>query len=196
MRTPIWLDIVRTSGWLVAGVFFGLWMNADTIVIDRELEPPLKEVSVAYEVDPDRVYRATVVHVVDGDTVDVVVDQGFGNSKNDLRLRLYGINTPESYGVKKDSEEYKLGIAAKDWVVKTLRVAHENDEGSLIQYQDGGRIWFHSHKKGKFGRYLGVIWTKREDIGDLSKSVNAQLLTAGHAELYKNDPLPLAEDDE
>lgn len=179
------LTAPRMSGWRkVAGVFFGQWFNRDTII---------EEVTMAYSIDPDRVYRATVVRVVDGDTIDVVVDQGFGNSKNDLRLRLFGINTPESYGVKKDSEEYKLGIAAKDWVVKTLRVAHENDEGSLIQYQDGGRIWFHSHKKGKFGRYLGVIWTKREDIGDISKSVNAQLLTAGHAELYKSDPLPVGD---
>lgn len=191
MRAPIWLDLLRSSGWLVAGVFFGLWLNADTIVVDRELEPPVEEVAVAYEVDPDRVYRATVVHVVDGDTIDVVVDQGFGNSKNDLRMRLYGINTPESYGVKKGSEEYRRGVAAKMWLTKSLRVTHEDEQGQVIQYQDGGRIWFHSHKKGKFGRYLGVIWTKREEIGDLSKSVNAQLLAAGHAELYKSDPLPL-----
>lgn len=195
MRTPIWLDLFRASGWLVAGVFFGLWLGADTIVVDRELEPPVEEVSVAYEVDPDRVYRGTVVRAVDGDTIDVVVDQGFGNSKNDLRMRLYGINTPESYGVKKDSEEYKLGIAAKDFLVKTLRLTHENAEGHLVQHQDGGRIWFHSHKRGKFGRYLGVLWTKREDVGDLSKSVNALLVTSGHAELYKSDPLPLEKDE-
>lgn len=187
--------VLLLAGWSLAGFFFGLWVNGDTIVVDRELEPPVEEVSMAYEVDPDRVYRGTVVRVVDGDTIDVVVDQGFGNSKNDLRMRLYGINTPESYGVKKDSEEYNLGIAAKNWVVKTLRVSHEDENGQFIQHQDGGRIWFHSHKKGKFGRYLGVVWTKREDIGDLSKSVNAQLLTAGHAELYKSDPLPLGDDE-
>ena len=50
-------------------------------------------------------YKATVGRVVDGDTVDVVIDLGFKITTNQ-RIRLEGINTPETYSVKKDSEEY------------------------------------------------------------------------------------------
>ena len=50
-------------------------------------------------------YKAKVERIVDGDTIDVVIDLGFKITTNQ-RIRLAGINTPETYNVKKDSEEY------------------------------------------------------------------------------------------
>ena len=53
-------------------------------------------------------YSAALMGVVDGDTVDVTVDLGF-RIHREIRLRLAGIDTHETYGVSKDSEEYRRG---------------------------------------------------------------------------------------
>ena len=55
-------------------------------------------------------YGATVLGVVDGDTVDLMVDLGF-QVHHKIRVRLYGINTPESR--TKDLKEKELGLKAK-----------------------------------------------------------------------------------
>ena len=56
-------------------------------------------------------YRCTIRRVVDGDTVDVDIDLGFGIWVRNERVRLYGIDTPESR--TRDLEEKKCGIYAK-----------------------------------------------------------------------------------
>ena len=56
-------------------------------------------------------YHAEVLRVVDGDTVDVLIDVGFSTFKKE-RVRLHGINTPECR--TRDLEEKKKGLAAKD----------------------------------------------------------------------------------
>ena len=92
----------------------------------------------------------------------VAVDLGFDIVYND-RVRLYGINTPESR--TRDLEEKKLGLAAKDRVKELCPV------GSSIMIKttkDG---------KGKYGRILGEIF-----VGDVS--VNKQLVEEGHAVEY------------
>ena len=53
-------------------------------------------------------YKAEVVRIVDGDTIDVVIDLGFKITTNQ-RIRFARINTPETYTVKKNSEEYQKG---------------------------------------------------------------------------------------
>ena len=53
-------------------------------------------------------YRAELDRVVDGDTLDVVIDLGF-YIKIKERIRLEGIDAPEIYGVPQDSEEYPQG---------------------------------------------------------------------------------------
>ena len=58
-------------------------------------------------------YRVIIDRWVDGDTVDVDIDLGFGVWLKDQRVRLYGINAPESR--TRDLEEKKLGLAAKDF---------------------------------------------------------------------------------
>jgi micrococcal nuclease len=55
-------------------------------------------------------YEAKVVRVVDGDTIDALIDLGFDIHKK-IRIRMVGINTPESR--TRDLEEKKLGLAAK-----------------------------------------------------------------------------------
>ena len=56
-------------------------------------------------------YNAKVLRVVDGDTIDLMVDLGF-SIHHKVRVRLYGINTPESR--TRDLEEKALGLKAKD----------------------------------------------------------------------------------
>ena len=56
-------------------------------------------------------YNAEVLRVVDGDTIDVLIDVGFSTFKKE-RVRLHGINTPECR--TPDLEEKKKGLAAKD----------------------------------------------------------------------------------
>lgn len=63
-------------------------------------------------------YDVVVVHVVDGDTVDVDIDLGFGVWLRDQRIRLYGIDTPESR--TRDLEEKVFGNLAKDYLIDNL----------------------------------------------------------------------------
>jgi len=78
---------------------------------------------------------------VDGDTVDVDIDLGFGMWIHNERVRLYGIDTPESR--TRDLEEKKAGLFAKDVVL------HYLPEGSKQVLRT------HKDKVGKYGRVLG-----------------------------------------
>ena len=61
-------------------------------------------------------YKCKIVKIVDGDTVDVDIDLGFGVWLRKQRVRLVGIDTPESR--TKDLEEKKYGLAAKEFLTK------------------------------------------------------------------------------
>jgi len=86
-------------------------------------------------------YNATIVRVVDGDTVDVDIDLGFDMWLRKQRIRLAGIDTPESR--TKDKQEKHYGIAAKNFLKTLLR------EGEVYELE--------TTEKGKFGRYLGTF---------------------------------------
>ena len=62
-------------------------------------------------------YSARVLKVIDGDTLDVMIDLGF-NIHHKARVRLYGVNTPESR--TKDLAEKELGMKAKSFTCKIL----------------------------------------------------------------------------
>ena len=96
-------------------------------------------------------YRCTIKRVVDGDTVDVDIDLGFGIWVHNERVRLYGIDTPESR--TRDLEEKKAGIYAKQCVETFLPVGSTQ---TLKTYKD---------KVGKYGRILGefVIYDPEQD---------------------------------
>ena len=96
-------------------------------------------------------YRCTIRRVVDGDTVDVDIDLGFGIWVRNERVRLYGIDTPESR--TRDLEEKKCGIYAKQCVEAFMPV---DSNQTLKTYKD---------KVGKFGRVLGefIIYDPEQD---------------------------------
>ena len=107
-------------------------------------------------------YNATVTRVVDGDTIDAMVDLGFGTWKK-VRIRMHGINAPESR--TRDLEEKKRGLTAKARLIELL----ENMDNKFILV---------SHGVGKFGRCLG-------DIRDINnQSINKQLIAEGHGKAY------------
>ena len=64
-------------------------------------------------------YRIKVVRVIDGDTVDVDIDLGFGVWMHKERVRLYGIDTPESR--TRDKVEKVFGKAAKAYLQESLK---------------------------------------------------------------------------
>ena len=86
-------------------------------------------------------YSCKIVRVVDGDTVDVDIDLGFGMWMHKERIRLHGIDTPESR--TRDLVEKKFGLEAKKMVETYMPVGSTQ---TLITVQD---------KAGKFGRILG-----------------------------------------
>ena len=102
-------------------------------------------------------YNCTIRRVVDGDTVDVDIDLGFGIWIHNERVRLFGIDTPESR--TRDLEEKKAGLFAKDVVL------HYLPEGSKQVLRT------HKDKVGKYGRVLGefVIY---DSLADRQTTIN------------------------
>jgi micrococcal nuclease len=107
-------------------------------------------------------YNAKLLKVVDGDTIDALVDLGFDTWKK-IRIRLYGIDAWESR--TRDLQEKEKGLAAKNRLIEVL-----NEEFILV-----------SHGVGKYGRCLGEIF---EDIN--SDSINNLLISEGHAIPYNS----------
>jgi micrococcal nuclease len=89
-------------------------------------------------------YDVHLIRVVDGDTVDVDIDLGFGICLKDERVRIMGIDTPESR--TSDRVEKLFGIAAKNRLKELLE-----KDAKLITTEDKDG----EDMKGKFGRILG-----------------------------------------
>lgn len=102
-----------------------------------------------------------IAKVVDGDTIDVIIDLGFGLTKKE-RVRVAGIDTPESR--TRDLYEKKLGLEAKDWLAKQLRRSD---------------LTIKTEKEGKYGRILGWLFTE-----EFSKSLNEVMVDKGYAWEY------------
>lgn len=111
-------------------------------------------------------YDAKVLKVVDGDTVDVDIDLGFGIVLTDERVRIMGIDTPESR--TSDKIEKLFGLAAKERLKELL-----GEETVLITKDDKHG----EDMKGKFGRVLG-------DFRVGGKTVTEILIEEGHAVAY------------
>ena len=107
-------------------------------------------------------YKVEVTRVVDGDTVDVDIDLGFGMVYKKQRVRMMGIDTPESR--TRNLEEKFYGKASK---------------ANLVRILDGNDIELVSHDKGKFGRILGELF-----IGNSKYSINQQQIDEFHAVPY------------
>jgi micrococcal nuclease len=114
-------------------------------------------------------YRCKVTRVVDGDTVDVDIDLGFGVWMHKERIRLYGIDTPESR--TRDLEEKKYGLLAKQQIESFMPTGSMQ---TLVTVKD---------KAGKFGRILGkfLIYDKKTDS---QMTINDWMIREHHAVKY------------
>ena len=112
-------------------------------------------------------YDVTVVNIVDGDTVDVDIDLGFGVTLRDERVRVMGIDTEESR--TRDKVEDLFGEAAKSRVKELM-----SEGAKLITTEDRHG----EDMKGKFGRILGDF---RLPSG---KTLTDTLVEEGHAVAY------------
>ena len=116
-------------------------------------------------------FRVTeIVKVLDGDTIDVLIDLGFDLFKKE-RVRIAGVDTPEKR--TRDLEEKALGIDATNWLKKKLEdtIAGDGDELTIRTELVGGT--------GKYGRLLGWLYINEDAI-----SLNEQMITEGYAWAY------------
>ena len=116
-------------------------------------------------------FRVTkIVKVLDGDTIDVLIDLGFDLFKKE-RVRIAGVDTPEKR--TRDLEEKALGIDATNWLKKKLEdtIAGDGDELTIRTELVGGT--------GKYGRLLGWLYINEDAI-----SLNEQMITEVYAWAY------------
>jgi len=119
-------------------------------------------------------YKCKVIKIVDGDTVDVDIDLGFGVWLKDERVRIMGIDTPESR--TRDKVEKLFGAAAKERLKQLIGGA----SGPILKTQvnkDGEDM------KGKFGRILGDFQCY-DHKHDAWRMVTDVLVEEGHAVAY------------
>ena len=115
-------------------------------------------------------FRVTKIKkVLDGDTIDVVIDLGFDLAKTE-RVRIAGVDTPEKR--TRDLEEKALGIDATNWLKQKLEETIKGDEELIIRTELKGGV-------GKYGRLLGWLY-----IGDNIISINEQMIAEGYAWSY------------
>ena len=115
------------------------------------------------------IYRAKLDRVVDGDTVDALIDVGF-DIWFKKRIRFMGLDTWESR--TRDLEEKKLGKLAKE---RTRQLLEDVSSKS-------GYFRVKSHGLGKYGRVLGEIFIMDKD--GKQWNVNKTLIAEGHAYVY------------
>jgi len=111
-------------------------------------------------------YRCKVLKVVDGDTVDVDIDLGFGIWQKNERVRIMGIDTPESR--TRDKIEKKFGLAAKNKLKSLL------GKTAVLQTTINKKG---EDMKGKFGRVLGDFLIKDKPVSEI-------MCREGHAVAY------------
>jgi micrococcal nuclease len=113
-------------------------------------------------------YVKQVINVVDGDTIDVVIDLGFDISFTS-RVRLAGIDTPESR--TKDKAEKALGLESKKYLADRIKAA----KNVVIRTEK-------INSSEKFGRILGWLYLDGE-----SNSINHEMIEKGYAWGYLGD---------
>tara|TARA_B100001769_G_scaffold255238_1_gene231608 strand:- start:194 stop:601 length:408 start_codon:yes stop_codon:yes gene_type:complete len=110
-----------------------------------------------------------ITKVLDGDTIDVIIDLGFDLAKSE-RVRIAGVDTPEKR--TRNLEEKALGIDATEWLKDKLEGAINGDDDLIIRTELDGGV-------GKYGRLLGWLY-----IGDATVSLNEQMIDEGYAWPY------------
>lgn len=119
--------------------------------------------------DPNGLYTydAVITSVYDGDTATANVDLGFGVSAIKVKLRFYGINTPEIRG-------------GTDLTKEAARRSRDYVKDKIL----GKKVRIKSLGKGKYGRYLAIIWYFDEDGRLAPMDLNSELIKEGLAEVY------------
>jgi micrococcal nuclease len=118
------------------------------------------------------IYKSELIRVVDGDTVELMIDQGFSDF-TEQKMRLYGIDAPEM--------RTEAGKEAKAWLWEALQPL-EAIYVQTIQLSTKA-------KRDKYGRFLAVLY---DDLGDIDAnramktpvspaSINAKMIVEGHA---------------
>lgn len=114
------------------------------------------------------IYKAYCVGVVDGDTIDVYIDQGFHTYRRE-RLRLLGVNTPEMKGAT-----LQAGRNARQYTIDWLATG-----GTGPTYMPVAGKWpliIFTEKADAFGRYLATVWRTKDGV-----CLNNDLISSGHA---------------
>jgi micrococcal nuclease len=114
-------------------------------------------------------YGAKLLKVIDGDTVELMVDLGF-NIHHKMRVRLYGVNTPESR--TKDLAEKSMGLKAKKFTEDWL-TSHEWVFVNTIP-----------DKNDKYGRILARIFSSDQINDPKTACLNTDIIQAGYAREY------------
>jgi len=118
------------------------------------------------------IYQATLERVVDGDTVDIVIDLGFSTFRKE-RIRLYGIDAPE---INTEAGKLAKGFV-EEWFWDNPKFFIETivAEGKNVS------------KRDKYGRYLGTIASTYRALSEWvtdevqATTLNGQLIASGHA---------------
>ena len=114
-------------------------------------------------------YGATVLKVIDGDTIELMVDLGF-SVHHKIRVRLYGVNTPESR--TKDLKEKELGLKAKQFTQDWL-TTHKWVFVNTIP-----------DKNDKYGRVLARIFSSDKIEEPTTACLNLDIIQSGLAREY------------
>jgi micrococcal nuclease len=116
------------------------------------------------------IYKAELIRVIDGDTVELMIDQGFSNFTKQT-MRLYGIDAPEMNTL--------AGKAAKAWLWEALQPL-EAIYVQTIQLETKA-------KRDKYGRFLAVLYDELPTLIPIMRepihpsSINAKMVVEGHA---------------
>ena len=115
-------------------------------------------------------FRVTKIKkVLDGDTIDVVIDLGFDLAKTE-RVRIAGVDTPEKR--TRNLEEKALGLDATNWLKDKLNQTIKGEDELVVRTELVGGV-------GKYGRLLGWLY-----VGDSDVSLNEQMIEEGYAWPY------------
>lgn len=121
-------------------------------------------------------YNAKVTEVVDGDTVVIDIDLGFDVVFTNQKVRLLGVDTPESR--TSDKTEKVFGLASKDYAKKFIEGC--KDKHVIIRTHISDDV--DSNGREKFGRLLGEIINP-----DTKKVLNEELINNGYAVRYMGE---------
>ena len=122
-------------------------------------------------------YKATIIRVIDGDTIEATVDLGF-KVQITQKFRLLGIDTPELRGESKNE-----GRAAASHLIKLICSHAANLEDGKLP--DGAlaviQIETLKDKTGKYGRYLATLWGL--DPNRSMVNINQKMVHDGYAKV-------------